>query len=54
MDELPNPSEVYKLLMQEQRHTEIGKVYIPPTDSITFVADKQKYYDKNYYKNSSQ
>ena len=46
MDELPNPSQVYRLLMQEQRHKETSKVTALPTDHVAFVADKQKYYDR--------
>lgn len=47
MDDLPNPSQVYRLLMQEQRHKEISKVVVLPTDSVAFVTDKGKYYDRN-------
>ena len=52
MDELPNPSQIYRLLMQEQRHKEISKMSVIPTEPAAFVVDKRKFHDRNY-KNGS-
>ena len=48
MDDLPNASQIYRLLMQEHRHKEISKVTTIPTESVAFFADKRKFYDKSY------
>ena len=53
MDELPTHSQVYKLLMQEQRHNEVISVVQHFKESMAFLADKHKFNQNYSHKNPS-
>lgn len=46
MEDLPNASLAYRLLLQEERHHNMSKIASQPTDSIAFSAEK--FHDKGY------
>lgn len=52
MESLPSHSQVYRLLMQEERHKEINQMAHQTTNSMAFHADKRKYHHPNSHKSS--
>ncbi|CAO2832540.1 unnamed protein product [Amaranthus hypochondriacus] len=47
MNELPSASLIYRLLQQEERHKEVSKLAVTPTDSMAFAVDRKKYYSRS-------